>query len=291
MISDNYYQDPSGPQPHQQQQPQPQPQIIPQFMSPEVLKMASVMTNAYLPDEIKNLDPKQLEQRIAQSQALIPSYFAVTPNSIIHRIKNLACPFFVKQWSRSVPEGQQCIPINNPNAPELYTPITFCFLFFLLSALISGVQNKFSMDYLYLQIIKFGLIIFVEVAICKTLFKNVGVQGSYPILSLIADFSCLSFYMCVVTLFSWNCALYWISFLYCAFSAMIWTLRTLNSEQCMAGRQSSSTVITYVLLFFALAQIALLFFLAPTIYNIGTKVAAPAPAATPVPVQTELVVE
>lgn len=270
MISGEFYNENPNQFQGGRQAPQ-QPSPMNNLISPEMFKMAQIFTQQALPEELKNLDPSKIEQRINASQALIPPYFAVSKTSIIHRIKNLACPFIVKQWSRSVPDGQQCIPLSNPNAPELYTPILFCLVFFLLSSLISGVQNSFSMDRLYSSMLKFSLVITAEVFISKMLFKNVGVQGNYPILSLIADFSCISFYISLVTLFSWNSWLYWISFLYCALAALIWTLRTLNSEQCMAGRQTSSTFITYILLGFAVFQIILLYIMAPTIYNIGSK--------------------
>ncbi|EAY17806.1 hypothetical protein TVAG_016360 [Trichomonas vaginalis G3] len=266
MLSGGYYQGSGDPQDPQQQQPQPQSGNP--FMSPEVFKYAQMLTGGIqLPPQFQQLNTDKLTQQFQQSQSLIPPYFAITRASFLHKIKNLACPFIVKQWSRSVPEGQTCSPIDNPNAPELYTPLVFTFIFMLITSLIKGAEKGFSMDFLYICILKFICILFFEIVICKLCFSNFGIQGTYPILSLLSDFSSISFYLTIISLFSWNRALFYVSYLYCAAAAFLWTLRTLNSEQCMAQRQTQSTqIITYFLLILAAIQIILLYLLAPKCY-------------------------
>lgn len=230
-----------------------------------------------LPQQLKGLgeiDPNKIRGQIDAGTAMIPPYFAVTKNSVIHRIKNLICPFVVKQWSRSSPEGQKCLPATNPNAPELYTPIIFSFFYFLMSSLISGIRGEFSMNSLYAMILKFALCIGIEVGVSKLLFSNFGVNGTYPALSLAADFSCISFYFAITSLFSWSRPLYWLTTLYCAAAAMIWTLRTLNSEPCMAGRQQQQTsqIITYVLFVTAVIQAVLVFVYTPRTYATASAI-------------------
>jgi hypothetical protein len=250
------------------QQPQQPAESGDTILTPNLfLKVAG---NA-LPQQLKDfgdIDPNKIYGQINAQTAMIPPYFAVTKNSVIHRIKNLICPFIVKQWSRSTPEGQKCLPAINPNAPELYTPIVFSFFYFLMSSLISGIRGEFSMNDLYAMILKFALCIAIEVGVSKILFANFGVCGTYPALSLAADFSCISFYFSITSIFSWHKYLYWISTLYCAAAAMIWTLRTLNSEPCMAGRQQQQTsqFITYVLFITAVIQALLVFIYTPRTY-------------------------
>ena len=251
----------------QGQIPNPPPQSGNPILNPSVFLQ---FAGAALPEDIKQIDPNNIRNQVEKGQAMIPPYFDVTRKSVLHRLKNLICPFAVKQWSRSVSDGKKCIPVNNPNAPELYTPIVFSFFYFLMSSLISGIRNEFSMDNLYLLVLKFSLVVTAEVLLFKFLFSYLGIIGTYPLLSLVADFSCISFYLSITSLFSWNRVLYWISTIYCALSAMIWTLRTLKSEQCIAGRQtSSSQFITYLLFFISIFQAVLVFFNTPRTYAIN----------------------
>lgn len=267
MISGGFYQENADPQGQQYQQVPP-PQSGNPYMSPDVFKYAQLLANGLpIPAELQNISAQKISQSFKQGQSLIPPYLAVTRNSFLHRIKNLACPFIVKQWSRSVQEGQTCNPIENPNAPELYTPLVFTFIYMLITSLIEGTQQIFSMQRLYINIIKLVSILLIEVFLTRFLFQQLGVQGTYPVLSLLADFSCVSFYITIVSLVSWSKLLYWITYIYCSAAVLLWTLRTLNSENCMAQRQIQSTqAVTYLLLVLAIVQIIILFLLSPRIY-------------------------
>lgn len=232
---------------------------IPAFsgLNPELFQMGvNVVTNQF----IDNQKITEISQTLQDSQAQIPPYFAITRETVLHRLKNMICPWIVKDWSRTVSDGQKCIPLNNPNAAELYTPLVTSFLYFLLIALIKGIQNQFEIGAFYVRILYFALyIISISLLSRFILFSRMS-EAIYPFLTLIADYLCLTFYTSIVCLLSFNSIVKLIVAIYCAASVFLFTARTIASEPCMAGRNGNDALVhTYTIFGVALVQAIMLF--------------------------------
>lgn len=250
--------------------PQEDPTTAPQQpaafsgVNPDIFKMGVNVVASRL--NMNNPQLNEISKTLEESQAQIPPYFAVTRETVLHRLKNMLCPFIVKDWARSVPDRQKANPLNNPNAAELYTPLLLTFSYFLLSAIIMGLQGKFSLGSYYIKFLYFFLYIFAQALISRfILFANL--ETTYPLLTFIADYLCISFYLIIICFFSFNKAIKIVITIYCAISCFQYTLRTLHSEPGLAGRQAQTTskLHTYFLLGVSFVHAIMVFIFAPSV--------------------------
>ncbi|OHT07818.1 hypothetical protein TRFO_23857 [Tritrichomonas foetus] len=226
-----------------------------------------------------NTKMDEIKTRFTESESTVRRYFTVDYKSVITKITNLACPFNVKNWSRSVEDGKPAYPIYNPNLPEFYTPLVFLFSFLLLSSVYRGVNEEFSFEYIsYLFIKTCGYLAFL-VLLSKLIFFIVNIPNSYSLLQLVADLSVFTFYTAVVNVFVCTfSSLRWIAIIYCIVASFFWSIRTLNPK---SGIQSvhPSPAHTYSIVIVAALQA-----FAPIILSekviVKKAVAAAAAAAT-----------
>ena len=204
----------------------------------------------------------ELMQQVNQGESTMRRYFSVSYRSFLTKIKNLACPFTVKNWSRSVRDDQPALPVVNPNLPEFYTPLVFLFSALLLSSVYRGVNECFSFEYISYSFIKTCAIIACLVLLAKFVFFVVNMPGSFSIFQLVADLSVFNFYTAVLNLVVFVVpSLRWPAFFYCAIASFFWSIRTLNPK---AGLQSvhPSPAHTYSIVVIALLQAIAPFWLA-----------------------------
>lgn len=210
-----------------------------------------------------NVNTEEIMNRVKQSESTIRKYFAVNYKSVKTKIIHMACPFIVKDWSRAVSDGQHAIPIENPNLPELYTPLVFLFLSLLLASINRGISGTFTFTYITALFAKFvGYIAFL-VVFSLFLFFIVGMPNSYQrTLIYFADFGILTFYTAfvnLVTLIFPQIRL--VCLLYSIFAAFFHSIRTLNQK---TGMQSVHSTPSHT---YSIALTALLVGLAPVILS------------------------
>lgn len=231
--------------------PQSQNDSTPTILDPtSYLKTAN--TAAKLIANNVNID--DLKNKFSESESIIRPLFAVNYKSLIAKIKSLLCPFIIKNWTRSVPEGQPAIPIANPNLPELYTPLLFFYTFLLLSSIYRGIHNKFSFENLSYLFAKSGGILICFVLLSKLLFFIMNIPNPYSLLSLISDLSVFGFYTSVINLsVLFIPSFRFIIVIYVIAASFLWSIRTLNPK---SGIQSSrpSQSHTYSIVIIALLE-------------------------------------
>ena len=244
------------------------PEISINGLSPTKFKVLTNFIGSSATDAITNGVTKQfsgIEEKISNSNKFLRPYFAISNESFLYRIKSLLLPFFIKNWSRAV-ENQDPIPLNNSNLPELYTPLVFSFLFFLLHSIIKGFKNEYSFEKASLLTIKFGFTILLEVLFAKLLFFTLGLETTHSILTLFSDFGCISFYLCLISFLCWNNYLRTFSLIYSSLALLWWAIRTLSSDSSIAGKlKSPSKFQTYSIIGLSLLQVLVLLIFAPKI--------------------------
>ena len=200
------------------------------------------------------------QEHLTQTESTIRPYFTVSCWSVLEKLKKMAFPFRVKDWSRSVEEGKPALPVVNPNLPELYTPIVFTFAFILVSSVIHGCNDDFTFEHSTRLFLKFiGFLIF-DVLFAEIVFFAVGIPTSFPILQVIADLSSMTFYLTIETAVSWNTMLKYVALVYCGVCSIFWTIRTLNPKSAIKPVHPSPSH-TYTILGVALLQAVAPFFL------------------------------
>lgn len=201
-----------------------------------------------------------LQQRLTQTESSIRPYFTVNYQSVLTKLKRMAFPFRVKDWSRSVEEGKPALPIVNPNLPELYTPIVFMFAFILISSVIHGVSGTFTFEHSTRLFLRYVGFLALDVIFAKGVFFVVGIPTTFPILTVIADLASMGFYVTLATAVSWNSLLKYIVLVYCGFCSVFWTIRTMNPKSAIHPVHPSAAH-TYTILGVALIQALAPFFL------------------------------
>ena len=241
------------------------------YLSPEVIQ---ARTDQLIHNPAAALYANNLQERYSKFQSLInqggakmKAYFAVSTESVLYKIKTLIYPFGVKVWGRGTSdESLPRIPINNPNEPELYTPIIFCLIWVLLSSTIRSFSKKFAPDYMvHLVLTGVGIDIFF-VFISYITFFAVGMSNTFPFLTLCSDFGTYTFYASIISFFSWNSSLRLIAIFYCFAASFFWMLRTLKSEPSISGRHdmaNRSVTIAILVLSFLFAIFPLIFVESP----------------------------
>lgn len=215
---------------------------------------------------VSNIVTPQVDQyvrQIEQGQASLPPYFAVTRRTVLYRIKNMVCPFIVKQWSRVVADEQRPTPLSNPNASELYTPLLFFFIFILLKCVKYGLYNGFDVSLLYKNFSYLSLAFLCLSAVTKfILFPSLK---EYSLITYVADFSCVTFHLTLTTIASFiNFYLKIGIMIYCTIASLIWTLRTIRSEPCYINNIKRTTLVqNYYLLGVSAAVSSLIFLFTP----------------------------
>lgn len=279
MISDTgmYDSDQTAPDPSTE----PTSQNI--FLTPEsvINNVQNIMNSSAASFVGQNLSERFgfFQEKFSQNESKIRPYFAVDQKSVIQKIKGLACPFIIKNWSRSVPEGHPAIPLVNPNLPEFYTPLLCAFTYLLFSSLVQGSQEKFSYDWFSRTFFKIFTIIAFEVVITYFLFYIFSIPNTIGIFTLLADYGCINFYLALSTMFCWNTTLRIIVLLYSAVAAFTWYIKNLNPKTSAQPSRASSAA-TYTILFIALFQAILLFVLVDKIRAPPVVAKAAAQAAT-----------
>ncbi|KAK8871006.1 Protein yif1b [Tritrichomonas musculus] len=201
-----------------------------------------------------NVNIDDIKNRFSQSESFIRPLFAVNYKSVLAKIKCLACPFIVKNWSRSVPDGEPAIPITNPNLPELYTPLVSFYTFLLLSSIYRGMNHEFSFESLSYLFAKSGGILLFLVMLSKLLFFLVKMPNSYPLFSLISDLSIFGFYTSIINLSV--CIIPSLRFLVLIYSlaaSFLWSIRTLNPRSGIQSVRPSPSH-TYTIVIVALLE-------------------------------------
>jgi hypothetical protein len=150
-------------------------------------------------------------------------------------------PFATKGWGRPLVDGTEPLPKDNPNLPELYTPIVFIVIFLLLTAVQRAVRGTFRLE----QIGRLGLklvgYLMAAVAGVKGFFFVVRMPGEYPWASLVGDLGTMSVYLTVITIASWWPSLRRPVTVYCAVVALFWTVRTLKPRSDIQFSQRGYT--------------------------------------------------
>lgn len=201
-----------------------------------------------------NVNVDDLKNRLSESESIIRPLFAVNYKSLMAKIKCLLCPFIIKNWSRSVPDGEPAIPITNPNLPELYTPLLFFYTFLLLSSIYRGIHHQFSFENLSYLFAKSGGILLFLVLLSKLLFFLINIPNPYPLFSLISDLSIFGFYTSVINLSILLIpSLKFIVVFYVIAASFLWTIRTLNPKSGIQSVRPSPTH-TYSIVILALLE-------------------------------------
>jgi len=207
----------------------------------------------------------EIGEKISSGNKFLKPYFAVSNQSIIHRIKNLIFPFYVGDWSRFVDKDQPYLPTSNPNISEMYTPLLFSFLFILIKSIIDSIRGNYSFEAVSISTFKFMFSIIAEVVITKIILFSIGFEQTHSPLTLLADFGCISFYLSLISLFSWNSFMRNIALIYSCAGSLLWYLRTLYSEPCISSRQTKpSKLQTYSFIILSLFQSIMLFLFSPS---------------------------
>lgn len=247
--------------------------------APTILDPKSYLLNANTAAKLiaNNVNIDDIKNRFSESESFIRPLFAVNYKSLLAKIKSLLCPFIVKNWSRSVPEGQPAIPITNPNLPELYTSLVFFYVFLLLSSIYRGTHNQFSFENLSYLFAKSGGILLFLVCLSKLLFFLINIPNPYSLFSLISDLSIFGFYTSIINLSVCIIpSLRFIVVFYVIAASFLWSIRTLNPKSGIQSvRPSASHTYTIVI-------IALLEALTPLL--LSEKVIKEIPSVVSIPV-------
>jgi hypothetical protein len=203
---------------------------------------------------------QQFGERVTQGYSSVGVYFHVNLKSVQNKLRTLLFPFNVKEWSRAPRGGADPLPTNNPNLPELYTPLVFSFVFLLEASVYMGVNGIFTFEKITILFIElFGYLV-AAVCASKALFLMVGFPHSYPFLTLAADLGVISVYLSVDIFMSWSWFLRLVTLIYCGLAAALWTIRTLNPREGVQAVPPTPAQ-TYSMLSIALIQAIIPFLL------------------------------
>jgi hypothetical protein len=203
---------------------------------------------------------QHFEERVTQGYSSMSLYFRVNLKSVQSKLRTLLFPFNVKEWGRLPPGGAEPLPTNNPNLPELYTPIVFSFIFLLEASVYLGVNGIFTFEKITILFVELFGYLAAAVCISKALFLMVGFPRSYPFLTLAADLGVISVYLSVEIFMSWNWLLRLVTLIYGGLAVAFWTIRTLNPRE---GIQTVplTAAHTYSMLSIAIVQVIVPFLL------------------------------
>jgi len=240
-------------------------------------------TFANIPPPIAEMGANYLEnvfiqnQRVAQGNfnrimSELKGYFHVNTSYVSNKLKLILFPFLHKSWSRQIVsddttgELRYRSPKTDINAPDLYVGLMGFVTFILAYGFIKGAMETFSPEILATTASKGFGIILLEVLLLK-LGVYLLVNGvSVPFFDLLAN--CAYIFVGIVVnlffFFVFGPTIYSLVTLYTS-SALGWfmikTLRSLVRTDAANPYESSFAHRNYFIVFFAILQIALMFWL------------------------------
>ncbi|PIA28952.1 hypothetical protein AQUCO_06400015v1 [Aquilegia coerulea] len=195
-------------------------------------------------------------------------YFQVNDDYVRNKLKVILFPFLHKgHWTRiSEPAGGRLSykpPIYDINAPDLYIPLMAFGSYLILAGLSLGLLGKFSPEALNAQFTKGLLGWFLEVMVLKVILHLLG-SGDSPLLDMVAygGYAFTGVTLAMLAKIVWRYSYYFVITLECfcmgVFLVKIMK-RVLFTEMKSCEKHSSHR--HYLLLFVAIFQIPLLFWL------------------------------
>ncbi|XP_059286978.1 uncharacterized protein LOC132040366 isoform X1 [Lycium ferocissimum] len=195
-------------------------------------------------------------------------YFQVNEEYVKNKLKVILFPFLHKgHWMRAADlaggEFSFKPPMYDINAPDLYIPMMAFGTYLVLAGYFLGITTKFSPEALGVQFTTGLLIWLLQVLILEATLHSLG-SGEVPLLDIVA-YGGYIFVVASIILLSriiWDYAFYLVTIFEC-FCMGVFLIKTMKRILISEVRsfEKHSTKRNYLLLFMALSQIPLLFWL------------------------------
>ncbi|OIT08265.1 hypothetical protein A4A49_21022 [Nicotiana attenuata] len=206
--------------------------------------------------------PKEISRYFSDPQY----YFQVNDQYVRNKLKVVLFPFLHRgHWTRiTEPVGGRLSykpPIFDINAPDLYIPFMAFGTYVVLAGLSLGLQGRFSPEALSWLFIK-GLVgWFLQVSLLKMTLFSLG-SGEAPLLDIVsyAGYAFTGLSIALLGTIVWNYSYYFLMPWTCLCMG-IFLVKTMKRVLFAEVRTYDSSRHHYLLLFIALAQFPLLFWL------------------------------
>ncbi|KAI9457595.1 YIF1-domain-containing protein [Lactarius psammicola] len=164
-------------------------------------------------------------------------HFNVSNSYVIRKLRLVVFPWRHKPWTRKLRRSETGIsefqpPRDDLNAPDLYIPAMAFVTYILLAALQSGLQSRFHPEIFGIVATKAIVVLLLDFLFVKSGCYLLGVQGSSPIVDLLA-YGGYKFVGVIATLLiglvGLSRTLYSVAFIYTFLANAFFLLRSLRS--------------------------------------------------------------